>query len=182
MAQVESSEKFKNEAFPHLDSLWRTSLWLTRSEDKASLLVQQAYVSAYNEWSRAENHPDYRKLLFRSLSKQFLQHFAEENPPQRYAVSNNNNVNLDKTESPQLSTIPCHILGRVYAGLSPLIRLMVILSVCWGFAYREIAEMIGVEVDEVRSKIVMGRQQFKTLLIENFINAKNHGYQTIAAE
>lgn len=174
-------KEFEEGAFPYLDSLWRTSLWLTKSEDKASRLVQQTFVSAYKEWENSEPNSDYRSLLLKALSRAFIQtnndkiRMVKLNPDEAAAID------FGDSDFSALKVIPCNALGKVFAGLSPEARLLVILSVCWRFSYDKIAELTSIEIHEVRAKMQIGRLKLRALLADSLIKSENSDHQAIAS-
>jgi RNA polymerase sigma-70 factor, ECF subfamily len=166
-------KKFEADAFVHLDSLWRTALWLTRNEDKASDLVQRTFVLAFKDWNQSAVSPNCRTLLFTTLSRLLFQTMPDDSKLFHTDMSYKTDENIAETELPSLEKIPCNLLGKAFANIPAENRLLVILSICWGFSYGEIADMVGEGKDTVRSKMLMGRQQLKAELIKDFIASQD---------
>ena len=59
---------FESEALPHLDALYRTARRLTRNDQAAEDLVQDALERAYTHYDRFQPGTNMRAWLFRILS------------------------------------------------------------------------------------------------------------------
>ena len=64
-------EKFEADAFPHLEALWRTALWLTMRESSAENLVVKTMTQAYRTWDDSHDDAGNKALLFRILVRKF---------------------------------------------------------------------------------------------------------------
>lgn len=159
-------EEFKAGAFPYLDSLWRMSVCLTRSESKAAELVQQSYLKSYKFWKKTSSRADYRKLLLKSLAEIFLFGLSDADSVQMRAPKHNTSSNDIEEESFSLDSMPCSILSKAIANVPADIRLMIILSIHWGLSYSEIADITGIALENVRAKMQAGRVALRNELIK----------------
>ena len=67
--QVESKRKeFESEALPHMDALYRTALRMTKNDNDAQDLVQEAMVKAYRHWDKFETGSNCRAWLFKIMT------------------------------------------------------------------------------------------------------------------
>ena len=162
-------KEFEAGAFPYLDSLYQMSFCLTRNESKAAELVQQSYRKSFDRWKQTSELADYRKLLLGALAEIFLSDLPDDERIEIAATDYHGNHNSPGEESFSLKAVPCSILGKAIAHVPADIRLMIILSIHWRLSYDEIAETMGIGLDNVRTKMRAGRQRLRALLIDDFM-------------
>jgi len=65
-------EKFVNDTFPHVATLWRIARWLTIHDSLAEDLVVNTMAHAYVEWSYFVDPIGNKNWLFKVLTREFL--------------------------------------------------------------------------------------------------------------
>ena len=65
-------ERFVNDTFPHVETLWRIARWLTIHDSLAEDLVVNTMARAYVEWSYFVDPIGNKNWLFKVLTREFL--------------------------------------------------------------------------------------------------------------
>ena len=83
MTDVKKSEltkrkEFEAEAVPHMDALYRTALRMTKNENDAEDLVQEALIKAYRYWDRFESGSNCRAWLFKIMTNIFINNYRSK--------------------------------------------------------------------------------------------------------
>ena len=77
-AENEKRKAFEAEALPHMDALYRTALRMTKNENDAQDLVQEAYVKAYRFWDKFELGSNCRAWLFKIMTNIFINDYRSK--------------------------------------------------------------------------------------------------------
>lgn len=165
-------EAFEGEALEHLDALYRTALRMTRNEQDAEDLVQETYLKAYRFFDRYQRGTNIRAWLFRILTNSYINRY-------RKAMARPRVTSLDQTsdfflynrladdgrepvsvsvEEEVLSSFAEEEVTQALEELPPQFRMAVLLADVEGFSYKEVAEMTGVKIGTVMSRIFRGRR------------------------
>ena len=161
--KVESQE-FEAVALPHLNDLYRTAVHLVRDATEAHDIVQEAYLQAWKAFHRFEPGTNCRAWLFKILINE-VRHY-------RRRWFNNRTVSageqpLEETvafEPPISDDIKDEDILAALNGVPPTFREIVLLADVQEFSYREIAEMTGIPVGTVMSRLSRGRKQLREKL------------------
>ncbi len=175
--EIQKRNVFEREALPHADALYRTALRMTHNESDAEDLVQEAFTKAYRFWDKFEPGSNCRAWLFKIMTNIFINEYRSKS---RAPIS----VNVDDIDDnylyKQLSqknssadpeqTFFAKVLDddvkRAIDELPNDFRLAVILSFVEGFAYQEIAEIIGLQLGTVKSRLFRGRKLLQKKLYD----------------
>lgn len=178
------------ECLGHMDAIFRTALRMTRDPMDAEDLVQDTYLKATRSVSRYREGAGTRAWLFRILTNAFIDRYRQrKRSPELVELSDEGNLYDTFLESHQEATpdAPWTVAEldaflRNFVGdevkaalerLPPAFRLIVILRDVEGFSYREIAEIVGVPVGTVMSRLFRGRKAMQERL---GAYARSHGY------
>ncbi|MBI4540767.1 MAG: sigma-70 family RNA polymerase sigma factor [Gemmatimonadetes bacterium] len=171
---------FEEEALPHLDAVYRFALRLTGSADAAQDLAQDTFLRAFRAWGQYTPGTRCKSWLFTICRNVFLRQrersqrldtilteVAEEDPRD---LSRENPVfaathELDPEGAFFRSLVDRDVL-RAIDELPEEYRLAVVLSDLEGFRYHEIAELVGVPVGTVKSRLFRGRRRLQQQLYE----------------
>lgn len=164
------SEAFESVALPHLNDLYRTAVHLVRDRTEAHDLVQEAYLQAWKAFHRFEPGTNCRAWLFKILINE-VRHYRR-----RWF----NSKTISESEQPFEENlmfeppIPEHIQDEdVLAALDGIprdFREVVLLSDVQEFSYKEIADMLGIPVGTVMSRLSRGRKQLR-MKLTNYASA-----------
>jgi RNA polymerase sigma-70 factor (ECF subfamily) len=167
--------RFEKEALIHMDALYRTALRMTRNEGDADDLVQDTYMKAYRFWDKFEEGSNCRAWLFKIMTNIFINNYrARTRTPQ---VVDMEDVDDDFLFG-QLSALgpsdnpEDHFFAKVFdddvksavEDLPEDFRLVVVLSFLEGFSYQEIADITGLQIGTVKSRLHRGRKLLQKAL------------------
>lgn len=156
--------ELQQEAVTYLDSLYATALRLTRDRAAADDLVQDTYLKAVRFAHRFERGTNLRAWLFTILHNTFRneRRDAGRDPVQvdSEAVDDAADVRAGE-DSPEHRLLRATLDHRLQAALDALpdaFRQAVWLRDVEDFSYAEIADMVGIPLGTVMSRIARGRR------------------------
>jgi RNA polymerase sigma-70 factor (ECF subfamily) len=183
-------ERFEAEALIHVDSLHRTALRMTRNENEAEDLVQETFLKAYRFWDKFEEGSNCRAWLFKIMTNIFINNYrAKSRTPQVVDLQDVDDdflfgqlSALGPSENPEqhfFAKVFDDDVKRAIEELPEDFRLVVVLSFLEGFSYQEIAEIAGLNIGTVKSRLHRGRKLLQKSLWEYAIK---NGFITEAAK
>lgn len=152
-----------------MDGLYRTALRMTRNEDDAADLVQEAMVKAYRFWDRYQQGSNARAWLYKIMTNIFINNYrSKSRAPQLVAYEDIDDnflygqlAIIDKTSNPEeqfYAKVFDEDVRNAMEGLPDDFRLVVTLSFLEGFSYQEIANIAGLNIGTVKSRLHRGRK------------------------
>lgn len=167
-------DEFEKEALAALDSLYAYGLKLSRNQEDAADLVQETFAKALGHLETFREKSAIRPVLFRILHNSFVDswrkkkqrpHLVALESPGEIAGSSSASWHdlgakpfFDVKES--LSEEVCRALD----GLDESLRQTLWLREIEDFSYAEIAEILGIPVGTVRSRLARARLQMASNL------------------
>jgi RNA polymerase sigma-70 factor (ECF subfamily) len=166
-----ATDEFEPEALRHLDALYRTALRMTRSEADAEDLVQETYIRAFRFRDQFTLGTNMKAWLFRILTNTFINTYRRKaTQPEVTDLEGVDEFSLyrrmagDRAASsspdPEAELLRSVVDTEVTDALEELpekFRNTVLLDV-EGFSYKEIAEMLGIPIGTVMSRLHRGRK------------------------
>ncbi|MFZ4506260.1 MAG: sigma-70 family RNA polymerase sigma factor [Fimbriimonas sp.] len=162
---------FERQAERVFPSVFGTALRLTRSRDEAEDLAQEAMVRAYEAFERFDG-TNFKAWILRIVTNLYINRYRQQQrAPQVGSLSDDGVIEPIGAESELPDRIlfdeklPAEIedaLGKV----PDEFRLAVILSDLEGMSYQEIADITGVPIGTVRSRLARGRTILRKMLLE----------------
>jgi len=161
---------FESEALPHLDALYRTARRLTRNDQAAEDLVQDALERAYTHYDRFQPGTNMRAWLFRILSNLAISQYRRRSTaPTIESLDEGEEFSLydqlqagsdaeSDVESRVLDMLGEESIRAAIEALPMEFRMVVLLADVEGFAYKEIAEILGIPRGTVMSRLFRGRR------------------------
>jgi RNA polymerase sigma-70 factor, ECF subfamily len=180
---------FERLTLPHLSSVARFALSLTREGAQADDLVQETYLRALRGWHTFRPGSDARRWLFaichhsflRTMQREALYVEAPDDDPELESLATAM-AHAHAQRTGGIEAIDRIDLGeaitRALVALSPRYRAAVVLVDVEGQSYEEAAEVLGVPLGTVRSRLFRGRRLLQDLLFEY---APDAGFTTSAA-
>lgn len=164
MERPDGWRDFEEAALPHLDRLFRLALWLERDRDVAEDLVQETFAQALQSFHRFEKGTNCRAWLVsilqhlrsnrrRALARMPVLQDTEEQIAETVAYEPPTPQGI--TEEEVLIA-----LRRLPAGFQEI----VLLSDVEQFSYKEIAEVLGIPMGTVMSRLHRARKLLRTEL------------------
>lgn len=166
-----ASDEFEAEALRHLDALYRTALRMTRSEADAEDLVQETYIRAFRFRDQFTLGTNMKAWLFRILTNTFINTYrrkaaqpevtdlegVDEFSLYRRMADDRAASSSPDPEAELLNGVVDTEVTDALEALPEKFRSTVLLDV-EGFSYKEIAEMLGIPIGTVMSRLHRGRK------------------------
>ncbi len=164
---------FEEVALPHLDAVYRFARRLCRDEHEAEDIVQETFLKAHKAFGSFELR-DYgiKPWLLKILHNTFLNHRSRE---KRQPTPTDQQAFEQMREASEESIIGTFELDferldeevkQAVDHLSEDFRSVVLLWATMEFSYQEIAEILGVPVGTVMSRLHRARQQLMRILTD----------------
>lgn len=175
---AEKLKAFEEAALPHMDSLYRTSLRLTRNERDAEDLVQEVFLRAFKSFHQFEPGTNIKAWLFKIMNNLHInRHLKNSKTPanisfdevedyylySKTAYNSGSGGQLD-IEAEVLDNIMDSEVKEAIEKLPYEFRITVILADIEGFQYQEIADILGCPIGTVRSRLSRGRKLLEKYL------------------
>jgi RNA polymerase sigma-70 factor (ECF subfamily) len=172
-ATSDSGPAFAAEAIGYLDTLYRAALRLTRDPAQAEDLVQDTYVRALRYQHSYQVGTNMKAWLFAIMRNLFWDRF-KGGRPEDVSLDGDGEVSLydtlrDPTAVPEADVLDAIAAGEVVEAVEALPELhreVVLLVDVEGFSYKDAAEVLGVPIGTVMSRLHRARRQLQKSLYQ----------------
>ena len=175
-AEQDLVERFERDVLPLLPGLYGAALRMTRNPTDAEDLLQETTLRAYRGFATFEEGTNLKAWLYRILTNSFINTYRKK---QREPKTVDGPEDLDEwflfdrlgaqsversAEDDVLEKIPDADVKAALESIPENFRMAVLLADVEGFSYKEIAEITGVPIGTVMSRLHRGRKALEKAL------------------
>jgi len=161
-------ERFEQAVLPHLDAAYNLARWLTRNEQDAQDVTQEAFLRAFRFFDGYQGGNMRAWLL--TIVRNTCYTWLHQNRPPESAVEFDEEIHSSESSvgaDPELQALASAdkvTLHRALAELPDIFREVLVLREMEGMSYKEIADVASVSLGTVMSRLARARTRLRQSL------------------
>jgi RNA polymerase sigma-70 factor, ECF subfamily len=161
-------ERFEQAVLPHLDAAYNLARWLTRNEQDAQDVTQEAFLRAFRFFDGYQGGNMRAWLL--TIVRNTCYTWLHQNRPPESAVEFDEEIHGSESSGgadPELQVLASadkETLRRALEELPGIFREVLVLRELEGMSYKEIAEVASVSIGTVMSRLARARTRLRETL------------------
>jgi len=175
-SQRKRRQLIEREFVPHMDSLFRYALSMTRNRDRAEELTQDTLAKAVEHVDKYRPGTNARAWLFRIMTNHHINQRRARRPEVQFLEgveprwdAQTQDLLIRSHLDPERSLVTRLAGSQIREALERLpedFRMVVVLADLEGFSYREIADQVGCPIGTVMSRLHRGRRLMRGHLLD----------------
>ena len=169
MTQQINSINFEEAVLPHLDAAYNLARWLTRNEQDAQDIVQEAYLRAFRFFPAFRGGDPHSWIM--KIVRNTCYTWLHENRPLQAAMEFDENLFSPDSLGPNPEEVVLQndsgtLVRKALEKLPTNFREVLVLRELEGMSYKEIAEITGMAAGTVMSSLSRARGRLRQALQE----------------
>lgn len=164
-----TTTSYEEALLPHLDAAYNLARWLTRDDRDAEDVVQEAYLRAFKHFDSFKGG-DARPWLLAIVRNTYYTWIQRNRAPEAATTfDEESDVHISDVPDPEtilLQEANKQILRRALRKLPAEFREIIVLREFEELSYKEIADVVGVPVGTVMSRLARARKRLAQLVVE----------------
>ncbi|UII24423.1 sigma-70 family RNA polymerase sigma factor [Fulvivirga maritima] len=169
-----SLEIFKNKVLPVKNKLYRFALGFIKNEDEAKDVVQEVFIKIWDKKEDLEVIENIEAWCMRVTRNLALDKLKSKHKKYTDPLNDGFEKSDDNNQTPYRTTEISDTMSRVNLFIESLPdkqRQIIKLRDIEGYSYKEISEMVGVDMNQVKVNLFRSRKAIK----ENLLNINAYG-------
>lgn len=167
MQQQDKDKFFERDILPHLDAAYNLARWLTRNDHDAEDVVQEAYLRAFKFYGGF--HGGNGRVWLLKIVRNTCYTWLQQNRKREVAMDLEEELPFLESDAPDpeavlLQEIDNQMLRRALEELPVEFREIVVLRELEGLSYKEIADLAGLPLGTVMSRLARARKRLAVKL------------------
>ncbi|WP_417218835.1 sigma-70 family RNA polymerase sigma factor [Arthrobacter sp.] len=177
-SEAQRRERFERDALQYVDQLYSAAMRMARNPSDAEDLVQEAYTKAYSAFHQYKPGTNLKAWLYRILTNTYINLYRKrQREPLRSSTdtvedwqmaqaAEHTPTGLRSAEAEALDHLPDSDVKEALQSIPEEFRLAVYFTDVEGYSYKEVAEILGIPIGTVMSRLHRGRKQLRELLAD----------------
>ncbi len=180
-----TSWDFESGLLPFRDQLFKTALRMTRSTEETEDLLQETYLKAYQHYERFEEGTNLKAWLFRIMKNTYINWYRKRRLQPRHfefdelqdgfetALAESGRILENDPEATLMHDEVDAEVRDAMVALPHDYKMAILLIDLQGLSYQETADLLGVPVGTVMSRLYRGRSKLERSLL-SFASRNNY--------